>query len=128
MEANQILNDLSLLRDMDFIRYILNDDSTIDFIVVAEDGSVDVHSEYDDDECELNGSLFTVRFHGVSDIQINGEEADQYKLVSFENDSHFISVSYDGMNYFEDNTTFSISFRFESYEVISHGHIKGADV
>ncbi len=127
MEIQQIQNDLSLIRDMDFIRYIPVDGDTVDFQVVGEDGHHDAHSEYDDDGCELNGSLYTIRFHGVSDLVIEGEEADSYKLISFEQDGSSLSVSYDGMNYFEPNTTLSIKFNFVSYEVIPHGHIKGAD-
>ena len=128
MTTDQIENDLSLIKNMEFVRYVLIGEDTLDLQLVAEDGSVDAGGEYDDDECELNGSLYTIRFHGMRNLQIEGDEADTYKLAGFEQVGLSLVIRYEGMNFFESNTDLSISFGFSSYEVIAHGHIKGADV
>ena len=104
MTTDQIENDLSLIKNMEFVRYVLIGEDTLDLQLVAEDGSVDAGGEYDDDECELNGSLYTIRFHGMRNLQIEGDEADTYKLAGFEQVGLSLVIRYEGMNFFESNT------------------------
>lgn len=127
-------SDLALLanlKDCDFVRYSVKDD-TLSLTVVGdnEEGeSIDHHDDEEDPDCcdGLNGHLFTLFFKGVKDLHAEGEECDNYKTIKVEEDGNHLLLLYEGTSFDGPDGKVSLSFSYDSFSVRDDGEIQGPD-
>lgn len=130
MTGNDLLADLSNLKETEIIRFNRQGD-TLSLQVVfdnEEDIALNGQSEEEDDEDILNGHLYTLIFQGVKDFKTEGEEADNYTIQKIAAEKEKLSLSLLGHNRDGDDTYLLLSFSFTSYSLVDEGRIKGPDV
>lgn len=119
-------NELEQIKEMDFVRWELND-SSISFLLIKDEHK-HTHEEEEECCCHINGHLFKYNFLNISNIKIEGEECDNYKIIDLKCTSDSLSIFMHGYNYIEENSDVSISFNFQKYTIEDLGNIKEADV
>lgn len=120
-------NELEQIKEMDFVRWELND-SSISFLLIKDEHKHTHEEEEEECCCHINGHLFKYHFFNISDIKIEGEECDNYKTIDLKCTSDSLSIFMHGYNYIEENSDVSISFNFQNYTIEDLGDIKEADV
>ncbi len=132
MKSEELLN-LQKLLECEVIRFELKND-TLELLVVGDNEEEEHHHDDDDDDdcddgcCEgLNGHLFLLKFVGVSDFVLHGEECDNYKTKKVESDGSFLKLELEGNNFLDNDNDVMISFRYHAFDVIDKGGIKGPD-
>lgn len=124
MNKEDFYNNLKVINDCSFIRYILGGETTICLQVI----SIVELSEIEHDHIDnINGRLFKIVFHNISNLKISGEEADNYSLLESKIEKDYIYLKYHGNNYIGKNSILEISFNYKQYEVIDCGLISGPD-
>lgn len=133
------------LPSCDFVRYILKDTELTLFFVKDNQGEEEEKKPVDpelgdeptfeedededhDDHDNLNGHLYKIVFHGVSEFSVKGNEADLYRHKSSLIEKNHIMLEYKGINLNEPETEMKLSFSFALYQIIDLGKIKGPDV
>lgn len=130
MTGNDLLADLSNLKETEIIRFNRQGD-TLSLQVVfdnEEDIALNGQSEEEDDEDILNGHLYTLIFQGVKDFKTEGEEADNYTIEKIVAEKEKLLLSLLGHNRDGDDTYLLLSFSFAFYSLVDEGRIKGPDV
>ncbi len=130
MTENELLLDLTKLRNTEIIRCTLKED-TLSLLIVFdndEDIAQNQESEEEDDEDILNGHLYTLVFEKVSSFIRKGEEADNYTTKSIEAKDNSLHLLLEGHNRIGEDTEREISFSYDSYHLEDNGRIKGPDV
>lgn len=126
--------DLSLLKECELVRYSLKENNlTLMVVADCEEDLEHDHSHEEEEEhdccCEgLNGHLFLLHFHGVTNFKAEGEECDNYVLKEAQIGENVLLLSYDGFNLFEPDSMLRIAFSFAGYEVEDGGKIEGCGV
>ena len=124
MNKENFYSDLKNINECSFIRYILGGETTICLQLVAKVELEEIHLDHIDN---INGQLFKIVFHNISNLSIEGSEADNYLLLESKIEKDYIFLKYKGSNYIGKNTILSISFNYKQYEVIDCGLISGAE-
>ena len=136
--------DLHSLARTDLVRYRQEDDKLI-LLLVGDNEEEEAHTrtlkidaeladegfEADDNgdaDEGLNGHLFEMTFHDVTNLKIVGEEADNYHCKSLTLKDHHIELIYDAINFTGADSEVSFSFDFASFSVRDMGKIDGPDV
>lgn len=140
-------NEFMTLEDIpssDFVRYQKKDDELTMYFVKDNQGEKDIHKEKDpelgdepdfeeeeedhDDHDNLNGHLYKIVFHGVSDFSFTGNECDLYRHTSSKVENNHIHLEYLGTNLIGPEEDVSIDFSFLYYQIVDCGKIHGPDV
>ena len=124
MNKEDFYNDLKVINDCSFIKYILGGETTICLQVIS---IVELEEIEHDHEDNINGKLFKIVFHNISNLHIEGSEADNYTLLESKIEKDSIYLKYHGSNYIGKNTQLILSFNYKQYEVIDCGLISGPD-
>lgn len=124
MKKEDFYKDISKINSCSFIRYFLGGETTICLHLVA---LVDLEEIGHDHLDNINGQIFKIIFHNISNLDIKGQEADNYNLLESKYEKDYIYLKYKGNNYIGDNSNLEISFNYKQYEVIDCGLISGAD-
>lgn len=130
MTTNELLEDLSKLRNTEIIRCQLEKNTLSLQVVFDNDEDIEQNqtSEEEDDEDILNGHLYTLVFTSVTGFEKSGEEADNYTTKKVDAGDHHLSLSLQGHNRIGDDTELELSFSFKEYHLEDNGRIKGPDV
>lgn len=124
MNKEDFYNDLKVINDCSFIKYILGGETTICLQVISIVELEEIEHDHVDN---INGKLFKIVFHNISNLKIDGEEADNYTLLESIIETNSIYLKYFGSNYIGKNSQLTISFNYKQYEVIDCGLISGPD-
>ena len=124
MNKEVFYSDLKKINECSFIRYVLGGETTICLHLVAIVKLEEIHTDHIDN---INGQLFKLIFHNITNLKIEGKEADNYFLLESKIEKDYIYLKYKGSNYIGSNSTLVISFNYKQFEVIDCGLISGAE-
>lgn len=144
MTKDDLLN-LDVLKDSDLIR-ATKKGNDLHLLIVGDNEEEEHHphhiteaelgdeqqeylQEPDHDACdEMNGHLFLLIFKNVSSLSLPDKEFDSYRTRKVQREDNSLSLTYLGVAFDLPEEEVTISFHYESYEIIDKGKITGPDI